>query len=117
MPDRDLLVLVGMMRFLCCFFNHEKQNGVNGLIALKEIGRIFSVPRNGLLFGLFMDDAAALFKLALQLLGLVGNHAQVVTGQLAPLLLEHAFKLPPVAVDSVFVHGDVLKNVDETSAV
>ena len=88
----------------------------NGLVTLKKIGGVFVVPFGDLLFSFFMGDAMTLFDFAQKLFALSGNHVQVVICQLAPLLLDFAFELHPVAFYGVFVHGVVLKNVDKTSS-
>ena len=79
------------------------------LIALKKIGGVFGMPVAELLFSFVLRNSVALLDLAEQLLALAGNDVQVIVGQLAPLLLDFAFELHPVAFYFVVVHGVVLK--------
>lgn len=55
-------------------------------------------------FGFFFGFAVAFLDLAFELLGSAVDGVEVVVGELAPLLLDFAFDLFPVAFELVAVH-------------
>src|SRR5207237_11081 len=72
------------------------------VVSLVEILARF--PVGNLALGLVLADAVGLLDLADQLVALPGDLVELVVGQLAPLLLDLAFGLLPVACDAVPVH-------------
>src|SRR6478609_5763516 len=65
---------------------------------------IAALPIGDLLLGLVAADAVALLDATQQLVALAGDDVEIVVGQLAPLLLDLALELLPVALDGVLVH-------------
>src|SRR5262245_30332875 len=55
-----------------------------------------------------LGNAVALLKPACKLGALALDHIEVVVGELAPLLLNLAFELFPVAFDAIPIHGFLL---------
>jgi hypothetical protein len=78
------------------------------LVALEKVGGVSAVKVTDLLLGFFMADAMALLDLAQQLLTLAGDLVKIIVRQLAPLLLDFAFELHPVAFYAITVHGVLL---------
>ena len=62
---------------------------------------------NGL-FGLVLGHAVTLLDLASQIFRVAFGNIEIIVGQLAPLLLDAALELLPLALDSIFVHGLIL---------
>src|SRR5512132_3795168 len=60
--------------------------------------------RIDLLFGLVLRDAIRFLQLACELIALAGDRVDLVVGQLAPLFLDLARQLLPVAFNPIPVH-------------
>src|SRR5262245_22148759 len=65
-------------------------------------------PGVDLALGIVLGNAVALLKPARKLGALALDHIEVVVGELAPLLLNLAFELFPVAFDAIPIHGFLL---------
>ena len=66
--------------------------------------RQFGLPGGELLFHFVLGDPVRLFDLSGQLIALAGDDIELVVRELAPLLLDAALDLLPVAFDSIPVH-------------
>src|SRR5262245_35902270 len=74
--------------------------------------RVFE-PSVDLALGVVLGNAVALLKPARKLGALALDHIEVVVGELAPLLLNLALELFPVAFDAVPIHGFLLFGISE----
>src|SRR4030088_772367 len=61
-----------------------------------------------LAFRLFLCNSVALLDLANELIALPADHLKVITGQLAPLLLDLSQRLLPLSFNLLPVHGNLL---------
>src|SRR4051812_48075009 len=66
------------------------------------------LPVLHLLLGLVLADAVGVLDLADQLVALAGDPVELVVADLAPLLLDLALHLLPVAFDAIPVHAALL---------
>src|SRR5262245_9891137 len=69
-----------------------------------------SFPVLYLPFGFVLADAVAFLDLADELIAVARHLVELVVGKLAPLLLQLAFHLLPVALDAIPVHAFLLLN-------
>jgi hypothetical protein len=72
------------------------------------------LPIRHLTFGFVSGNAVAFLDLADQLIALAGYHIQLVIAQFAPLLLDLAFDLVPIAFDYIPVHQSLLCELKKT---
>src|SRR3569623_1934778 len=82
--------------------------------AMEPVVLGLGLPFLDLLLGVIAGHAIAFLDLSGQLLATALDGVEIVVGELAPLFLELAFHLLPVAFDNVPIHGSLLFNTHYT---